>query len=55
VSGHHPELYATGRHGCWGACACGGWSSRRWSSVVGVHLEFGQHLLDRARRKAGAR
>jgi len=48
-SHHHPWLYATRRHGCWGECQCGGWRSRTWTSVVGVHLEFGQHLLEVAR------
>jgi hypothetical protein len=42
---HHPALYCTGRHGCWASCCCG-WAGRsRWTSVVGAHLEFGQHLI----------
>ena len=41
---HHPILYATGRHGCWGGCICG-WKSRTWTTTVGVHLEFGRHLV----------
>ena len=46
---YHPILYATRRHGCWGERQCGGWKSRTWTSVVGVELEFGQHLLEVAR------
>ncbi len=44
VSAHHPVLYRTGRYGCWGGCVCG-WEARTWTTVVGVHLEFGWHLL----------
>lgn len=46
---HHPILYATRRNGCWGECQCGDWRLRTWTSVVGVHLEFGRHLLEVAR------
>lgn len=42
---HHPAIYATGRYGCWGECACGQWQSRAWTTISGVHLEFGEHLL----------
>jgi hypothetical protein len=46
---HHPILYSTGRYGCWGVCQCGGWRSRTWTSIVGVELDFGRHLLAVAR------
>jgi hypothetical protein len=46
---HHPWLYATGRHGCGGECQCGGRKSRTWTSIVGVHLEFGRHLVEASR------
>lgn len=45
---HHPLLLWTGRHGCWCECSCG-WLSRRWTSVVGAHLQFGQHLIGQDR------
>lgn len=45
---HHPTLYRTRRHGCWASCCCG-WTSRRWTSTVGAHLEFGTHLVAVAR------
>lgn len=41
---HHPTLYSTGRFGCWGLCRCG-WKSDVYTTVVGVHLAFGQHLI----------
>jgi hypothetical protein len=41
---HHPNLYSTGRNGCWATCACG-WSSETYGTVVGAHLAFGRHLL----------
>lgn len=45
---HHPRLLRTSRHGCWCECSCG-WLSNLWTTTVGAHLAFGQHLLaDRA-------
>lgn len=41
---HRPILYRTRRYGAWGGCICG-WSSQRWTTTTGVHLEFGTHLL----------
>lgn len=46
---HHPTLYRTGRHGCWAVCRCGWMGSSSWTTVVGAHLEFGRHLIGRAR------
>jgi len=46
MSDHEPVLYRAGRYGAWGGCVCGAWHSRTWTTVVGVHLEFGRHLLD---------
>lgn len=48
---HEPILYRAGRWGSWGFCVCGSWRSRTWTTVVGVHLEFGSHLLVEARRR----
>lgn len=42
---HEPVLYRAGRHGSWGFCVCRGWRSRTWTTVIGVHLDFGSHLL----------
>jgi hypothetical protein len=52
MGAHEPMLYWAGRHGSWGECACGRWRSLTWSGVVGVHLEFGQHLLTENRAEA---
>lgn len=51
---HEPVMYRAGRHGSWGFCVCGGWQSCTWTGVVGVHLEFGRHLLEVA-WQAGSR
>lgn len=50
---HHPQIYKTGRHGCWCCCLCG-WRSRLWTTGTGAHLEFGEHLLAEVRRAATA-
>ncbi len=49
---HEPVLYWAGRHGSWGVCVCGGWRSQAWTGVIGVHLEFGRHLLVASRAPA---
>jgi hypothetical protein len=50
--GHHPQLYATSRYGCWCICDCG-WRSGRYVATVGAHMAFGRHLIDeRNRRRA---
>ncbi len=45
---HHPLLTTAGRHGAWCECSCG-WRSETWRSVVGAHLEFGEHLTQEAK------
>jgi hypothetical protein len=45
ATGHHPGLYATGRHGCWARCSCG-WESQLFTTISGAHLAFGQHLAE---------
>jgi hypothetical protein len=47
---HRPYLLFAGRHGSWCECTCGEWRSRIYTSVTGAHLEFGQHLVDEARK-----
>lgn len=42
---HHPTLFTSGRHGCWAYCRCG-WRGSLWTTVVGAHLDFGQHLTN---------
>lgn len=46
MGAHEPQLYWSGRHGSWCFCACGGWRSRAWTTLVGAHLDFGRHLLE---------
>lgn len=42
---HEPALFSSRRHGCWATCECGRWHSKRWTTTIGAHLEFGEHLL----------
>jgi hypothetical protein len=45
MSAHEPLILTTRRHGSWCTCWCG-WKSTAWTSTVGAHLAFGQHLLE---------
>jgi hypothetical protein len=44
-SHHEPSLYSSRRYGCWATCECGRWHSKRWTTTIGAHIEFGDHLL----------